>query len=208
MGIWFRCKSRFMVKKVYLYKICCSRLEKSVFPGYPDHIESASTSLKHQAGNMGRKSMRINRYIFLIIFLTFAFLSPPALAQPTTHAFDVNDLVTLNRLSDPVISPSGSQIVFSLRETNLEDNRGFSNLWLTSSSGGELKQLTNNPASDFNPRWSPEGEFIYFLSTRSGTSQVWKISRERRRGRKDNRLSPGPGWCWKYLQTEKFCWYP
>ena len=162
---------------MYLYKICCSGLEKSVIPGYPDHIESASTSIKHQAGNMGRKSMRINRYVFFIIIFTFAFLGHPALAQPTTHAFDVNDLVTLNRLSDPVISPSGSQIVFSLRETNLEENRGFSNLWLTGSNGGELKQLTNNPASDFNPRWSPEGEFIYFLSTRSGTSQVWKISR-------------------------------
>ncbi len=120
--------------------------------------------------------MRTYCYILLIIILTVAFLSLPALAGPGTHPFDVEDLVTLKRLSDPGMSSSGSQIVFSLRETNLEENRGFSNLWLTDADGEGLKQLTNNPASDFNARWSPGGETIYFLSTRSGASQVWKIS--------------------------------
>ncbi|MFH1964526.1 MAG: S9 family peptidase, partial [Acidobacteriota bacterium] len=120
--------------------------------------------------------MRTYCYILLIIILTVAFLSLPALAGPGTHPFDVKDLVTLKRLCDPGMSPSGSQIVFSLRETNLEENQGFSNLWLTDADGEGLKQLTNNPASDFNARWSPGGETIYFLSTRSGASQVWKIS--------------------------------
>ena len=102
----------------------------------------------------------------------------PLLAGDSRHPFNVNDLVTMKRLGDPQVSPSGSAIVFSLRETDLENNRGFSNLWLTNVDGSGLKQLTNNPASDYNPRWSPGGEFLYFLSARSGSSQVWKIRPE------------------------------
>ncbi len=120
--------------------------------------------------------MRKHFYIFFVVFITVALLNLPALAENEIHPFNVQDLVTMKRVSDPGISPSGSQIVFSLRETNLEENRGFSNLWLLGTDGTGLRQLTNNPASDFNPRWSSKDESIYFLSSRSGSSQAWRIA--------------------------------
>jgi len=41
--------------------------------------------------------------------------------------------------------------------------------------GSSLRRLTTDPAGDFNPRWAPGWESIYFLSTRSESSQVWRI---------------------------------
>ena len=72
----------------------------------------------------------------------------------------------------------------SLRTTDLEANRGRTDLWLVNADGGGLTRLTDDPASDDNPRWAPDGKSLYFLSTRSGSSQVWRLPiGRRRRGR-------------------------
>ena len=56
-------------------------------------------------------------------------LAGPALAQQGS-AFTVQDLVSLYRLSDPQISPDGRQVAYVLRETDLEANKGRTDLWL------------------------------------------------------------------------------
>ncbi len=61
-------------------------------------------------------------------------------------------------------------------ETDLDANRGRTDLWLVSTTGGDLRRLTTHPDADSNPRWSPDGRTLWFLSSRSGSSQVWKIA--------------------------------
>ncbi len=87
--------------------------------------------------------------------------------------FDVHDLVTMKRISDVHVSPDGSRAVFVLRETDLEADRGRTDLWSVGVDGEGLTPWTTHEASDFNPRWAPDGSGVYFLSTRSGSSQVW-----------------------------------
>jgi dipeptidyl aminopeptidase/acylaminoacyl peptidase len=103
-----------------------------------------------------------------------------ALAQPAgtgaTHPFSVRDLLAMDRITDPQVSPDGKSIVFTVRQTDLEANRGRTHLWLVSTEGTGLRQLTSRPESDSNPRWGPDGRTIWFLSSRSGASQVWKIA--------------------------------
>ncbi len=110
----------------------------------------------------------------IILFLIFVFSATGLNAEP--HPFNVNDLVTMKRISDPQVSPDGRQILFNIRETDMEANKGRTDLWLVDVDGGNLRQITTDPAGDYNGRWSPDGKTIYFLSSRSGTSQVWKIS--------------------------------
>ena len=55
-----------------------------------------------------------------------------------------------------------------------EGNDG--DLWMIDSDGGERRQLTNNPFSDLRPRLSQDGRYIFFTSTRSGSSQVWRMN--------------------------------
>ncbi|MHC4496415.1 MAG: S9 family peptidase [Planctomycetota bacterium] len=92
-----------------------------------------------------------------------------------THPFSVHDMLAMDRLSDPHISSDGNGIVFTRRETDLEANKGRTDLWLVGADGTGLRRLTSHPAGDFNPRWSPDGKSIWFISTRSDSSQVWRI---------------------------------
>lgn len=55
-----------------------------------------------------------------------------------------------------------------------EGNDG--DLWMINSDGGERRQLTNSPFSDAYPKLSQDGRYIFFTSTRSGTSEVWRMN--------------------------------
>lgn len=98
----------------------------------------------------------------------------PALTQ-ATHPFTVHDLLAMDRISETQVSPDGKWAAFTLRKTDLEANRGRTDLWLAGVEGTGLRQLTSHPGSDFSPVWSPDGQSIWFLSTRSGSAQVWRI---------------------------------
>jgi dipeptidyl aminopeptidase/acylaminoacyl peptidase len=93
-----------------------------------------------------------------------------------THPFSVHDMVAMDRISDPQVSPDGRRIVFVVRTTDLDANKGRNDLWLVNVDGTGLRRLTTHPAGDTEPRWSPDGKTIWFISSRSDSSQVWKIS--------------------------------
>jgi len=112
--------------------------------------------------------------LFLIVCLTAGFVSAEVSSQQT-HPFSIDDMLAMDRVSDPQVSPDGKQIVFVLRKTDLEENKGRTDLWLVGTNGKNLRQLTSHPEGDFNPRWSHDGSIIWFLSTRTESSQVWQI---------------------------------
>jgi dipeptidyl aminopeptidase/acylaminoacyl peptidase len=93
-------------------------------------------------------------------------------------AFTPDDLVRLRRLSDPQTSPDSRYVAYVLSETDLAEDKRRTDLWLLDldSKNAQPRRLTQNPANDTNPRWSPDSKTIYFLSTRSGSSQVWRLS--------------------------------
>lgn len=107
----------------------------------------------------------------ILIFCSFAQITPKGF-----RPFSVHDMVAMDRLSDQQPSPDGQRIVFVVRQTNLDKNKGHTGLWLMNADGSGLRRLTNHPEDDSQPRWSPDGKWVYFLSTRSGSSQVWRIA--------------------------------
>ncbi len=92
-----------------------------------------------------------------------------------THPFTVHDMLAMERISDPRVSPDGRRIVFVVSRTDLEHNRRAASLWMTDGDGSPAWPLTAEEGGASNPRWSPDGSMVWFLSTRSGTSQVWRI---------------------------------
>ncbi len=95
--------------------------------------------------------------------------------RTSTHPFSVHDMLAMDRISDPQVSPDGGTIVFVRRTTDLKANRGRTDLWLVNTGGTGLRRFTSDPSGDSNPRWSPDGKSVLFISTRSGSSQVWRI---------------------------------
>lgn len=111
-------------------------------------------------------------FLFLILFFVTGSVS--SILAETSHAFTVHDMLAMDRISDPQVSVKGD-VVFVIRKTDLEANRGRTDLWLMKKDGADLKQLTFHEAGDFSPVWSPDGACVYFLSSRSGSVQIWKI---------------------------------
>jgi len=109
--------------------------------------------------------------------MTFAALALALapLAQAETHPFGVQDMLAMQRISDPQVSPDGRRVAFTVRTTDLEANRGRTDVWLAALDGSGLRRLTTNEASDSSARWMPDGESLVFLSTRGGSSQVWRL---------------------------------
>ncbi len=93
-----------------------------------------------------------------------------------THPFTVHDLLALDRVSDPQASPDGQRVVFAVRETDLEENKGRTDLWLIDVSGANQRKLTAHKAGSSGGRWSPDGKWVYFLSKRTDLTQVWRIA--------------------------------
>ena len=106
-------------------------------------------------------------------------VAAPLSVAAAAHPFDVHDLVAMRRLSDPRVSPDGSQVVYTLSTVDLAANRRRTDLWIAPVAGGEPRQLTTDPASDGSAVWAPDGSAVYFLSSRQGaqndaSSQVWR----------------------------------
>jgi dipeptidyl aminopeptidase/acylaminoacyl peptidase len=113
----------------------------------------------------------------MFLFLSVACVPAVVAAAPAaTHPFSVHDMLAMDRVSDPVVSPDGRQVVFVLSHTDLEHNRRRTDLWLVGSDGSGLRRLTAYEAGDSDPRWSANGGSVWFLSGRSGSSQVWRIA--------------------------------
>ncbi|HLE83848.1 MAG TPA: S9 family peptidase, partial [Thermoanaerobaculia bacterium] len=117
--------------------------------------------------------MRSGNPIPICAVLLAGLAVPAAAAEP--HPFNAHDLVTMARLSAPQLSPDGEWVAFVLRETDLEADRGRTDLWRVRLDGTGLERLTTDEASDGAPRWAPDGRSLYFLSSRSGSSQVWRL---------------------------------
>jgi dipeptidyl aminopeptidase/acylaminoacyl peptidase len=110
----------------------------------------------------------------LLIVCLAALGAAGAAAQDAPHPFSIHDMLAMERLSDPQVSPDGRWVAFVVRSTDLEANRGRTDIWLASIDGKTTKRLTSHEAGDWNPRWCRDGG-LFFLSTRSGSSQVWRI---------------------------------
>jgi dipeptidyl aminopeptidase/acylaminoacyl peptidase len=106
-----------------------------------------------------------------------ASAAPPPATAAAPRGFEVRDLVALDRVSDPQVSPDGKQIAFQLRETDIENNRGLNSLWLAPADGSApARRLTAKGASSSVPRWSHDGRALYFVSARGGgTAQLWRM---------------------------------
>jgi dipeptidyl aminopeptidase/acylaminoacyl peptidase len=88
----------------------------------------------------------------------------------------VEDMLAMQRISEPAVSPDGKWVAYTVRDTDYEANRGRNDVWLSAVDGSTTRRLTTDPASDTSPAWSPDGRWIYFASSRGGSSQVWRIS--------------------------------
>jgi dipeptidyl aminopeptidase/acylaminoacyl peptidase len=111
-----------------------------------------------------------------LLALAIALVAPGAtLAAP--RGFTADDLVTMERVGAPAVSPDGQRIAYTVRSTDMTKNKGHTDVYLVDlrEPHAAARRLTADAASSIDPEWSAAGDAVYFLSTRSGSSQVWRM---------------------------------
>ena len=105
-----------------------------------------------------------------------AFLAcTAAAAQTAPHPFTARAMANLERVSDPHLSADGKWVVYDQRSTDYEANKSHHAIWLAPSDGASAPtRLKASDGGASHPRWSADGRWIYFLSARSGSMQVWR----------------------------------
>jgi dipeptidyl aminopeptidase/acylaminoacyl peptidase len=117
----------------------------------------------------------MRRAPLVLVTLTLLPLLMAAKAPPK-RGLTVDDMLAMQRLSELTASPDGKLLAFTVRDTDIEANKGRTDVWMTRASGGEPWRMTSSPEADSSPRFAPDGKILYFLSSRSGSSQVWGLS--------------------------------
>ena len=118
-------------------------------------------------------SPRLGASAALAACLLLAFSgSAGAEARP----FTAKDLATIDRLSDPQVSPDGRYVAYDVRSVDYDANKARHAVWLidlqAKAAAGSRLAISQGGAT--NPRWSADGRSLYFLSDRSGSDQVWR----------------------------------
>jgi dipeptidyl aminopeptidase/acylaminoacyl peptidase len=107
--------------------------------------------------------------------LTFVLTSvAPSAQAPQSPSID--DLINLKRVASPAISPSGQQAAFTIRETNWDDNSYETEIWIGDAATGQARQVTHARNSSLAPAWSPDGNWLAFISDREGKRQLYRIA--------------------------------
>jgi dipeptidyl aminopeptidase/acylaminoacyl peptidase len=114
----------------------------------------------------------------LALLMAGSALGAAAPAKDGARAFNVQDLVRLQRISDPAIAPDGKRLAFTLRTTDMEANKGRTGIWVldTGKRGAVPRRVTDLAANASSAQWSADGKFIYYQSNRSGSMQVWRVA--------------------------------
>src|SRR5437660_2647095 len=90
------------------------------------------------------------------------------------------DLMKINGVSAPRISPDGSRVVYTVSETKMEKDKEWKNVtqeWVVPINGGKARQYTRGDKSASAPEWPADGTTLDFLSDREkdGERQVWMM---------------------------------
>lgn len=129
----------------------------------------------------------MKRTFFLFLILSISLFSFAQNQRPIT--FD--DLIAMERIGDPQISPDGNTIAYVVTEFDKNRNTSGSNIYLVPVEGGEARQLTTGVGANHSPRWSPDGSSIAFISTRHGSPQIYTISVTGGEAKKISNVSTG-----------------
>jgi len=118
---------------------------------------------------------------FLLLSVLFLFISFQSVSAQNNSKWTVEDVINQENASQLEFSPDGNAVVWVKRRPDREKDRFVRDLFLTrldveTENGFKTIQLTRGSESDYNPLYSPDGETIYFLSSREEGRKLWALS--------------------------------
>ncbi len=115
--------------------------------------------------------------LFILVLSCFTFVQ----SQTKTN-LELVDIFNMEYVSDPQISPDGSQILYVRNFKDVMTDKNLSNIWLVNVDGSKNRPITTGNQNDFYPRWSHSGKKIIFKSNRQDERMklfvMWMDSKE------------------------------
>ncbi|HSP63085.1 MAG TPA: S9 family peptidase [Pyrinomonadaceae bacterium] len=114
--------------------------------------------------------------VFLLIIGIAAALS----AQTAPRPLKLDDLARFRNVSDPQCAPDGQWVAYVVATIDAKEDKGSAHIWMIGFDGTNDRQITFSNDSEGSPRWSPDGKYLSFTSSRPGKakgSQVWLLDR-------------------------------
>ncbi len=123
--------------------------------------------------------------------LLFALASSAHAQAPSKHAMTFEDLMAVQRVSEPQISSDGRAVVYTVGATDMDTNRIAHDIWIVSTAPGSQPRQLTQTGHDTRPQWSPDGKSIAFVSSREGTPQIYVMPAQGGNAKKITSLSTG-----------------
>ena len=107
-----------------------------------------------------------------------ASMTMPAASTPpkAPRAMVLSDWYRLTTVSSPAVSPDGKRVAMTVTKAVDAENKRHSEIWVVNTAGGAPQRWTSPSTESSNPRWSPDGRYLFFTSPRSGgKGNTWAI---------------------------------
>jgi len=109
------------------------------------------------------------------------FAASVALGQPAAkRPIRVDDMHRFHDVRDLQISPDGKWVAYTLSTVDTSADKSDTDVWMVSWDGAQNLRVTSSPENENAPRWSPDGRYLSFLSSRPGKAkgnQIWLLDR-------------------------------
>ncbi len=108
-----------------------------------------------------------------ILCCTLALFTHATFAQ---NKLTPETLWKFGRIGDFKLSPDGKSVAYTVRNFNLADNKGNTDMYVMPVAGGDAKLLAGTADDETTPQWSNDGSKIYYLNTNGGISNIWCVN--------------------------------